>query len=150
MYYCFVVKCSVMSNKLVASLHHTIGAHTSDVNCVAFSNDHLLATASADKTIRVWNIDDFSEHKQSPLCGHQYYVHCCTFSPFGTNLASCSTDGKLIIWDVSNGIKKAVLHHESQNSIRVCRFSPNSMYILTGSDDELLCMWEVSTKKLMR
>lgn len=140
----------MMSNKLVTSLYHTLGAHSSDVNCVAFSNGDLLATASADKTARLWNTDDFSEHKHSPLCGHQYYVHCCTFSPFGTTLATCSTDGKLILWDVKTGKKSGVLHHESQNSIRVCRFSPNSKYILTGSDDELLCMWEVSSKKIIR
>ena len=139
-----------MSNKLITSLHHTIGAHTSDINCVAFSNDNLIATASADKTARLWSTDDFSEHPHSPLCGHQYYVHCCTFSPFGTILATCSTDGKLILWDVKTGKKTAVMHHESHNSIRICRFSPNSKYILTGSDDETMGMWEVSSKKLLR
>lgn len=139
-----------MTNNLVTSLHHTIGVHTSDVNCVAFSADSLMATASADKTARLWNTDDFSEHEHSPLCGHQYYVHCCTFSPFGTILATCSTDGKLILWDVKTGKKTAVMHHESKNSIRVCRFSPNSKFIITGSDDETLCLWEVSSKTLVR
>lgn len=89
----------------VASLIHTIATHTSDVNSVAFSPDGTLATASGDKTVRLWDTADFSELTASPLVGHSYYVHCCTFSPFGTILATCSTDGKLILWDVKSGSK---------------------------------------------
>ncbi|KAJ8307459.1 hypothetical protein KUTeg_015543 [Tegillarca granosa] len=138
------------SSTVLANLVHSIGSHTSDVNGVAFSSDGKLATCSADKTIRVWDTEDFTELSYSPLCGHTYYVHCCAFSPFSTLIASCSTDGKLILWDVKNGTKVAVLQHESQNSIRVCKFSPNSSYVVTGSDDEMLCLWDVSTKKLVR
>lgn len=89
----------------VASLIHTIATHTSDVNSVAFSPDGTLATASGDKTVRLWDTADFSELTASPLVGHSYYVHCCTFSPFGTILATCSTDGKLILWGVKSGSK---------------------------------------------
>ncbi|XP_033733128.1 WD repeat, SAM and U-box domain-containing protein 1-like [Pecten maximus] len=135
---------------LIASLVHTISAHTSDVNCVAFSTDNKLATSSGDKTTRLWDINDFTELPSSPLCGHTYYVHCCTFSPFGTTVATCSTDGKLIIWDVQNGKKVAMLQHQKQNGIRVCRFSPNSKYLISGSDDETACLWNVQQQKLLR
>lgn len=135
---------------MVASLVHTISAHTSDINGVAFSTDNKLATCSGDKTTRLWDVDDFSELPCSPLCGHTYYVHCCTFSPFGTILATCSTDGKMIVWDVQNGKKVAILQHQKLNSIRVCRFSPNSKFLVSGSDDENVCLWSVQQKKLLR
>lgn len=92
-----------MASTIVASLHHTIKTHTSDVNDVAFSCDNKLATCSGDKTVRLWDPEDLSEVSFSPLMGHTYYVHCCTFSPMGTLLATCSTDGRAIIWDMKNG-----------------------------------------------
>ncbi|XP_048781071.2 WD repeat, SAM and U-box domain-containing protein 1-like isoform X2 [Ostrea edulis] len=134
----------------VASLHHTIAIHSSDVNSVAFSRDRKLATASGDKTVRLWDTEDFTELSASPLVGHAYYVHCCTFSPFGTLLATCSTDGKLILWDVKSGTKVATFQHPSKQSIRVCRFSPDSKYIVSGSDDETLALWDVTGKILVR
>ncbi|WAR04962.1 WSDU1-like protein [Mya arenaria] len=139
-----------MSEKSVlASLVHTISSHTSDVNGVCFSKSGKLATCSADKTVRVWDTEDYSELPCSPLCGHTYYVHCCTFSPFGTQLASCSTDGKVIIWDLKTGEKKCIFQHESKAPIRVCKFSPNSSMLLSGGDDNNLCLWNLSTESLI-
>ena len=57
----------------------------------------------SDKTIRVYKWqpgNKFSEVSYSPLEGHRYAINCITFSPFGTKLASASTDGSTIIWDV--------------------------------------------------
>ncbi|XP_013399148.1 WD repeat, SAM and U-box domain-containing protein 1 [Lingula anatina] len=133
----------------VANLIHTISLHQSDVNWVAYSGK-TLATCSGDKTVRLWSTEDFTEYPCSPLCGHGYYVHCCVFSPFGTMLASCSTDGKVILWDSKTGEKKGTFEHPSKSGIRVCRFSPNSSWLVTGSDDETLVIWDMKTKKLHR
>ncbi|KAL4229143.1 WD repeat [Mactra antiquata] len=134
---------------IVASLEHTICSHTSDVNGVCFSKGKYLATCSGDKTVRVWNTEDYTEVQSSPLCGHTYYVHCCAFSPFGTLLASCSTDGKVIIWDPLTGKKKYTFQHESKSPIRVIRFSPDSKMLLSGCDDNNLCLWNLTTESLV-
>lgn len=63
----------------------------------------LFSCACSDKSVRVykWQVGDtFSEVGYSPLLGHTYGVNCVTFSPFGTKLASASTDGSTVIWDV--------------------------------------------------
>ena len=136
-------------NDMVATLLHTVSSHAGDVNCVAFKDD-LLATCSGDKTVRLWNTDDYSEHPSSPLCGHTYSIHCCMFAPNGNTLTSCSTDGKVIFWDTKTGEKTGVLEHKSKSSIRVCRFSPDSTCFATGSDDETLCLWDVASRKQLR
>ncbi|KAK3105791.1 hypothetical protein FSP39_005813 [Pinctada imbricata] len=139
-----------MASTIVASLHHTIKTHTSDINDVAFSCDNKLATCSGDKTVRLWDQEDLTEVSYSPLMGHTYYVHCCTFSPMGTLLATCSTDGRAILWDMKKGQSVAVFQHDSKASLKVCRFSPNSAFLVTASSDETFCVWDISTKKLVR
>ncbi|GFO31808.1 WD repeat, sam and u-box domain-containing protein 1 [Plakobranchus ocellatus] len=137
------------TSNLVASNIHTITAHTSDVTAVAYSNN-LLATCSADKTVRLWDTKDYSEMPSSPLTGHSYLIHCCAFSPLGTTLATCSTDGTLRMWDVKSGQCLASLAHPSKCAIRVCSFSKDGKMIVTGGDDDSACLWEVASKKLIR
>ena len=72
------------------------------VNAVAFSPDgHTLATASADHTVRLWDISD--PHHPMPLStltGHTYAVFSVAFSPDGHTLATASLDRTVRIWDV--------------------------------------------------
>lgn len=82
--------------------HQTLDGHSSDVNWVDFTGTRLLVSASNDKTVRIWECDDNGVFKQtplSPLTGHNYGVNCVRFSPFGTIIASCSTDGNIILWN---------------------------------------------------
>ena len=79
----------------------------------------------------------------SPLLGHSYYVHCCQFSPCGKLLASSSTDGRVIIWEVGTGKSLHELSHDSLSCIKIFRFSPDGQRLLTGSDDESLVLWDI-------
>ena len=134
---------------LGASLQHTISAHTQDVTSVAFSHN-AFASSSGDKTCRLWHLDDFSELSSSPLCSHTYSIHCCVFSPVGGIIATCSTDGRVILWDVKTGDKLCIFEHRSKISIRVVKFSRDGSLLVTGSDDETICIWDVTSRKLIR
>lgn len=85
-----------------ATVNQVLVGHTSDVtSCDCFGDS--LATCSGDKTVRLWfknSEGSFTESDCSPLVEHTYGVNCVRFSPFGTLLASCSTDGKVILWNV--------------------------------------------------
>ena len=50
----------------------------------------LLATASSDKTVRLWRLDG---HCVRVLRGHTEWAYCCAFSPAGDHL--CSGTGPL-------------------------------------------------------
>lgn len=133
----------------MANLFMTLASHGNDVNSCAFSPT-MLATGSGDKAIRLWNLPDFEELSFSPLLGHSYYVNCCVFSIFGTMLASCSTDGKIILWDTKNGDSLKVWHHPSKSIVKVCSFSPDSQQLVTGATDHAICVFSTVTKQLIR
>lgn len=76
--------------------------HSCDVMSCDFSGKYL-ASCSGDKSIRLWEINEdgkFKEVQFSPLLDHTYGVNCVRFSPFGTLMASCSTDGRTILWNL--------------------------------------------------
>lgn len=127
----------------------TLADHSDDVNYCAISSSHL-ATCSLDKTVRLYSLSHFDELPYSPLKGHTYAVHCCCFSPSGHVLASCSTDGNTVLWNVRNGQKLSVLEHPCKNPVRICRFSPDSMYLVSGAADGSVILWNVQSLKVYR
>ncbi len=72
--------------------------HEARINNIAFAPDgSALATASNDRTIRLWKTDDWS--LLGVLTGHQGAVMDLAFSPDGGTLYSGGGDGTLRRWD---------------------------------------------------
>ncbi|XP_056888886.1 WD repeat, SAM and U-box domain-containing protein 1-like [Takifugu flavidus] len=131
----------------MVSLLATLHRHTDEVSCCAFSPS-LLATSSGDKTIRVYDTDDFSELPYSPLSGHGYGVHCCCFSACGAHLLSCSTDGSVVVWSSGTGEVTATLEHPGRSPLRVCALAPDSSLLLAGACDGTVALWDFCSRTL--
>ncbi|MBD3325792.1 hypothetical protein GF339_14500, partial [candidate division KSB3 bacterium] len=66
---------------------------------MVFSPDsRLLASASWDRTVKLWNVQTGEELRT--LSGHAREVVSVEFSPDDSLLATASWDGMLKLWDV--------------------------------------------------
>jgi len=79
-----------------------VGGHADDVfKIVANPKQPMLATSSADKTVKLWNLDTLAPGKS--LAGLTDYVYAVAFSADGDYVAGGSYDGSVAVWKVADG-----------------------------------------------
>jgi len=92
-----------LGSKGVLEPLHKLEAHSTYIlKCLLSPDVKFLATASADKTIKIWSVDrGFALDKT--LSGHQAWVWDCSFSADSAYLVSASSDKTSKLWDVKTG-----------------------------------------------
>lgn len=81
---------------------HKLRAHGSHVlKCLISPDVQQLATASSDKTVKLWNLDGFGLDRT--LTGHTRWVWDAVFSVDAAYLVTASSDATARLWDLSSG-----------------------------------------------
>ncbi|GIL75687.1 hypothetical protein Vretimale_15248 [Volvox reticuliferus] len=125
-----------------------LDGHSKAVASVKFApSGLLLATASADKTVCLWDVTTGS--RISTLSGHTCGISDVSWNPNQRYLATAADDNTLKLWDVETGTCLRTLTGHT-NYVFCCNFDPPGHLLASGSFDETMRLWDVRTGKCLR
>jgi WD40 repeat protein len=134
---------NVFDAKTLAPVGNPLTGHTDQVYSVAWSQDGTrLATASQDKTARLWEWPSGKELKA--FKDHSDAVTRVCFSPDGKSIYTTCQDHNARRFDLSTGIASRVFsgHNEGITALAI---TANGKNIITAGSEPDLRWWNVDT-----
>jgi ribosome assembly protein RRB1 len=128
--------------------------HTDSVEDVQFSpkQDHVLASCSVDKTVKLWDLRENKWKPQMSWVAHEKDVNVISWNAQCPYLiASGSDDGFFKVWDLrkiqkdldAEPITSIKWHDKPITSIQ---FQPREECVLAVSSDDKLTVWDFSVE----
>lgn len=141
-----------LSLNLLAMEITELSGHTYEVHSVSFSKDgNWLVSGSGDTTAIVW--DTQTKKPVFQISDHQRTIYSVAFSKIQNNLlATSSSDGHLILWDMNERKIIATLAEGDtlSNGIMSLDFSPTENILAVAYMGGELALWDTTNFKLIK
>jgi hypothetical protein len=107
----------------------------------------MLATASVDKTIKLWQVP--SGDVTRTFEGHTQEVVDVRFVNADRNLLSLSGDSEVKLWEIESG-KVSYTKNVSTKAVRAIDVSPDSKYFAVGGAEKTILIYDLQTGELKK
>jgi WD40 repeat protein len=116
--------------------------HTSTLSSLAFSPDgSILVSASADQTIKLWNMIQAIEKEEIPIPFED--LGSSTMSLDGMKIAAGGSDGRIFLWNRKSRNPDIRSHN---GSIKSVAFSPNGSLLASASALGTIKIWSINSQ----
>ncbi|KAI8981146.1 U3 small nucleolar RNA-associated protein [Trametes punicea] len=123
----------------------TCKGHKRGVWCVRFGRaERVLATGSGDKTVKLWNLDDFTCVKTFE--GHTNSVLRVDFLNAGMQMVSSASDGLVKLWNVRDEECAATMDNH-EDKVWALAVSSDESTIVSGAADSVVTFWQDCTEE---
>jgi WD40 repeat protein len=121
------------------TLWQILKGHTNNISQVAIApNNQIIASASKDKTIKLWSTDG---KLLRTLTGHTDEVDSVAFSPDSQIIASGSKDQTIKLWNTEGKLIRTLIGHTDK--VMNVAFSRSGNLIASASADKTIKLWHL-------
>ncbi|KAK6453871.1 WD40-repeat-containing domain protein [Scheffersomyces xylosifermentans] len=151
-----------------AQLLDSLTGHEGPISCLAFGQENsVLASASWDKTIRIWNI--FGRSQTVEPIEIESDVLCLTMRPDCKELAVSTLDGHIVVYDIEDARQLHIIdgkrdilggryledRFSAKNSARskyftTINYSFDGLTLVAGGNNNSICMYDISNEVLLK
>ncbi len=155
---------SIQTGKLL----DIVSGHSGPVSALAFSPiDGILASASWDKTIKLWDL--FSRDKSHESFEHGSEVLSLNFHPNGASLSASTLKGQIVFWDLKQGKEigsidgskdisggrqshDKITAENASNSkhFTTLSYTADGSGLIAAGNSKYVCIYDVVSKQLLK